>query len=154
MANITLELLLVQLRCSVCAVVSARGNNKVSQCNGYGHNVGSQIISQKANIHYIHKMINLKQTCNMKNGDELQSGVWGWNASTKRKWIECNDIFDMNTLHVCVCAYRPAEHTRWWFKVLVLINSRTHPSAFGRHINLSICYIFYCYRVDLLHSVD
>lgn len=43
------------------------------QCNGYGHNVGSQIISQKANIHYIHKMINLKQTCNMKNGDELQS---------------------------------------------------------------------------------
>lgn len=58
-------------------------------------------------------------------------GVWEWNASTKRKWIECNDIFDMNTLHVsvCECVYRPAKHIRWWFKVLVLINLCTHPPS-------------------------
>lgn len=60
-----------------------------------------QIISQKANIYYIDKKINLKQTCNMELAvDELDFGFFGvWES--KWKWIE----------HIDMCRLPPTTST-------------------------------------------
>lgn len=62
--------LLNQLKCKhfsygVIGKSAFGGHNKVPVMAN-GHNDGNQIISQKANIYYIDKKINLKQTCNME----------------------------------------------------------------------------------------